>query len=149
MKAFVSTLRCHLRCKRGADLSLVVVGFSLTVANGLVPLQHTGKDKKKKKGFRGENIRKCSNLNYVFESSAFQNVQASSGDLFTWSETDDHSSRTLITEKASEPLQTLMEAIMPLLDHCPHLQFSDLMASWYTSVIIISSSGSEHEQAPF
>lgn len=27
------------RCKRGADRSLVVVGLSLTVANGLVPLQ--------------------------------------------------------------------------------------------------------------
>lgn len=29
---------CHLRYRRGADLSLVDVGFSLTVANGLVPL---------------------------------------------------------------------------------------------------------------
>lgn len=42
---FVSGLRCHLRYKRGADLSLVDVGFSFTVANGLVPLRI----KKKKK----------------------------------------------------------------------------------------------------
>lgn len=40
MKAFVSGLRCHRRFTCGADLSSVDVGFSLTVANGLVPLQN-------------------------------------------------------------------------------------------------------------
>ena len=42
------------RCKRGPDLSSVIVGFSLTVANGLVPLQK----RRMRKGEREINVRR-------------------------------------------------------------------------------------------
>lgn len=55
VKRLVEWLRRHLRFRRGADLSLVDVGFSLTVANGLVPLQNTKrKGEREINGGRGE-----------------------------------------------------------------------------------------------
>lgn len=84
--------------------------------------------------------------------TAFHTFQASSSKLFTWSESDRegdrHGSQMAITKMVSAPNCTWnsngKKAILCRWDPCPHLLFSHLMASWYTSKTSLEENTKSH-----